>query len=346
MRASLLFAAVAAAAFILAAPVAGAAVPASLNTPVCRWSNDTGGCDMGPGYLVAEYGATVGNNFTQVLMRGYAAELLCNQANASTACGANAAGCSWNDAETPACTANWEALNEPMAKSQLCPGSLAAASLLCSWHGSSEADCIPVDGVNCTWAQEACTAGDILAMTEEQLMDYSTKFSAFDVAVWGNCTNFLAYKAFVTACSGDGGQDVTEADCAAKGDACKWLGGHCQQTAVALLTGALGAAEAAPAVTAAKACVAAASQQTCAAAGGAPAEVDGALLAAVAAGDFAAAAATLADDSPAANSTTTTGGNSSLIITNVTAQRGGAGAVRAGAALFGAALLLTAAMLA
>jgi hypothetical protein len=143
MRASLyLLFAVALACVAPAAAADAAPAPVVLNTPVCRWSNDTGSCDMGPGaqrrlawcpeahahaaaqlaparrpppcgrllrpfrppsqlpgYLVGQYGAAAADNFTQVLFRGYAAELLCNQEATSEACGASAAGCSWNGAE-------------------------------------------------------------------------------------------------------------------------------------------------------------------------------------------------------------------------------------------------------
>jgi hypothetical protein len=70
--------------------------------------------------------------------------------------------------QTPACGTNWDRLEEPLAKAQLCEGSLAAGSLVCTW-GRNESACRAVAGYNCTWADGSCQSGDILAMTQEQV---------------------------------------------------------------------------------------------------------------------------------------------------------------------------------
>jgi hypothetical protein len=166
-----------------------------------------------------------------------------------------------------------------------------------------------------------------------QLVDFGTKFSAMDAAVWGNCSNFRSYSSLIQACGIIGGESVvTEAACATFGPSCAWDGSHCTTTAVAMLRNVFGAAADAPAVAAATACNAANATDTCAAVGVAS-TVDAGLLAAVASGNFTQVALliqTLAS---------TTGASSSA------PQTGAAGMpTRSGGALVGGGLLLLAAL--
>jgi hypothetical protein len=68
----------------------------------------------------------------------------------------------------PACGTDWLLLEEPLARAQLCAGSLAAGSLICTWARNKTA-CGVVAGYNCTWADAQCQSGDVLAMTQEQV---------------------------------------------------------------------------------------------------------------------------------------------------------------------------------
>ncbi len=87
-----------------------------------------------PAFVVASFAATTDgtNAFTASLLQTYAEELLCNQAGTNEACAA-AAGCVYDADAAPACHADWDATNNAFARSQLCKGSLAASSLVCSW---------------------------------------------------------------------------------------------------------------------------------------------------------------------------------------------------------------------
>jgi len=166
-------------------------------------------------------------------------------------------------------------------------------------------------------------------MTQEQLLDFGNKFGAFDTGAWGNCTNFLSYRAFVTTCGGASAEEVTQEQCAAYDAVCAWEDGHCVTTSVALIQGAFGADANSTATSAATSCTNAQALEVCETTGD-PVLIDLAVLNAAAAGNF------------SVTTDTVTASNISLEsgIANTTAtQTGGVESVRVSVVVCGTVLL-------
>ncbi|GBF91991.1 hypothetical protein Rsub_04715 [Raphidocelis subcapitata] len=296
---------------------------ALINSTQCEWDASAQSCGLSGAYMINAFVNSTSNTFAAAVLMASAAKLACGLLAADANCTANA-NC------VPAACAASPRFAAATKSSMMCPGYVAVSYLPCKWAGDSTA--CAAAGSKCVWSGASCAHQSFLALDPATRAEVSEQLASFHPDVFGNCTAFTAYSAYVTAC-GATGDAVDQDQCADRDASCAWRFNACIPTSLALAAGAFGANASSPAAAAAKECWFKTVAPACAEAGrdGGPVRVAAALVAAVAAGDFELVDAP-EEGGPAGEGGMFESGLLNESAGNVSvAQRGGGGAARRGA---------------
>jgi len=215
----------------------------------------------------------------------------------------------------PACTAS-PSFDALLNTSILCPGSLAVSYMPCL-RAPTGASCTDA-GSECVWSVGRCTHVNLLVLNADQLAEFTVKLAAYHVDLFGDCAALGAFSSYNQACGAPGIDIVTQDHCAdlgAPAGACRWAGGRCVTTPLALVRGAFRVNDSDASIQAANDCMGASPAPLCAQVGEAF-QVSAALVARVAAGNF-----TAGGDAGSGN-------DGGLLESGVDSTTGGVGGVR------------------